>query len=101
MSSLLPLTTILYYYMFIYDILFYISVRLLEVFSPYPTLPPYQAFSLESKSVNNKCPRNKDCDIDQVNKDKCQYCWLQKCAAVGMGGESPNGAGMVLVVLPE
>ena len=34
--------------------------------------------------VNYQCPRNKNCVIDRVNRNRCQYCRLQKCLTLGM-----------------
>ena len=38
----------------------------------------------QSGPVNYQCPRNKQCVIDRVNRNRCQYCRLQKCLALGM-----------------
>nr|AAB35577.1 CHR3=DHR3 ecdysteroid receptor homolog [Chironomus tentans, prepupal, salivary gland, Peptide Partial, 29 aa] [Chironomus tentans] len=29
-------------------------------------------------------PRNKQCVVDRVNRNRCQYCRLQKCLKLGM-----------------
>lgn len=34
--------------------------------------------------VNYQCPRNKACVVDRVNRNRCQYCRLQKCLKLGM-----------------
>ncbi|XP_060076316.1 probable nuclear hormone receptor HR3 [Ylistrum balloti] len=38
--------------------------------------------------VNYQCPRNKNCVIDRVNRNRCQYCRLQKCIALGMSRDA-------------
>ncbi|XP_064596042.1 probable nuclear hormone receptor HR3 isoform X2 [Liolophura sinensis] len=38
--------------------------------------------------VNYQCPRNKNCLIDRVNRNRCQYCRLQKCIALGMSRDA-------------
>lgn len=38
--------------------------------------------------VNYQCPRNKNCVIDRVNRNRCQYCRLQKCLALGMSRDA-------------
>ncbi|KAL5020455.1 hypothetical protein ScPMuIL_003347 [Solemya velum] len=38
--------------------------------------------------VNYQCPRNKSCVIDRVNRNRCQYCRLQKCLALGMSRDA-------------
>lgn len=44
----------------------------------------------QSSVVNYQCPRNKNCIVDRVNRNRCQYCRLQKCLRLGMSrdGES-------------
>ncbi|CAG2068758.1 unnamed protein product, partial [Timema podura] len=44
----------------------------------------------QSSVVNYQCPRNKNCVVDRVNRNRCQYCRLQKCLRLGMSrdGES-------------
>ena len=37
--------------------------------------------------INYQCPRNKNCVIDRVNRNRCQYCRLQRCIALGMSRE--------------
>lgn len=34
--------------------------------------------------MNYQCPRNKQCVVDRVNRNRCQYCRLQKCLKLGM-----------------
>nr|AAC47163.1 hormone receptor 3 [Choristoneura fumiferana] len=38
----------------------------------------------QSTVVNYQCPRNKACVVDRVNRNRCQYCRLQKCLKLGM-----------------
>jgi len=38
--------------------------------------------------VNYQCPRTKNCVIDRVNRNRCQYCRLQKCLALGMSRDA-------------
>jgi len=38
----------------------------------------------QSSVVNYQCPRQKNCVVDRVNRNRCQYCRLQKCLALGM-----------------
>ena len=38
----------------------------------------------QSAVVNYQCPRNKNCVVDRVNRNRCQYCRLQKCLRLGM-----------------
>ena len=55
----------------------------------------FQGFFRRSQAgpVNYQCPRNKNCVIDRVNRNRCQYCRLQKCLALGM---SRDGKELVL-----
>jgi hypothetical protein len=46
----------------------------------------------QSSVVNYQCPRNKNCVVDRVNRNRCQYCRLQKCLRLGMSrdGKCPS-----------
>ncbi|XP_014012477.1 retinoic acid receptor alpha-A isoform X1 [Salmo salar] len=51
------------------------------------------------KSMVYTCHREKNCIINKVTRNRCQYCRLQKCLEVGMSKESPRSSskgGMVL-----
>ncbi|CAI9743226.1 probable nuclear hormone receptor HR3 [Octopus vulgaris] len=47
----------------------------------------------QSGPVNYQCPRNKACVIDRVNRNRCQYCRLQKCLVLGMSRDVSRFAG--------
>jgi len=38
----------------------------------------------QSSVVNYQCPRSKNCVVDRVNRNRCQFCRLQKCLRLGM-----------------
>ncbi|XP_072161489.1 probable nuclear hormone receptor HR3 isoform X3 [Bemisia tabaci] len=42
----------------------------------------------QSSLVNYQCPRNKNCVVDRVNRNRCQYCRLQKCLRLGMSRDA-------------
>ncbi|CAK9302701.1 unnamed protein product [Gordionus sp. m RMFG-2023] len=42
----------------------------------------------QSSVVSYQCPRQKCCMIDRVNRNRCQYCRLQKCIALGMSRDA-------------
>ncbi|XP_043287583.1 probable nuclear hormone receptor HR3 isoform X4 [Venturia canescens] len=42
----------------------------------------------QSAVVNYQCPRNKNCVVDRVNRNRCQYCRLQKCLRLGMSRDA-------------
>nr|QJE50398.1 HR3 nuclear receptor [Diaphanosoma celebensis] len=42
----------------------------------------------QSSVVNYQCPRQKNCVVDRVNRNRCQYCRLQKCIALGMSRDA-------------
>ncbi|XP_023216350.1 probable nuclear hormone receptor HR3 isoform X3 [Centruroides vittatus] len=42
----------------------------------------------QSGVVNYQCPRQKNCVVDRVNRNRCQYCRLQKCIALGMSRDA-------------
>ncbi|CAG0916231.1 unnamed protein product [Notodromas monacha] len=42
----------------------------------------------QSSVVNYQCPRQKNCVVDRVNRNRCQYCRLQKCLVLGMSRDA-------------
>ncbi|GAU92736.1 hypothetical protein RvY_04780 [Ramazzottius varieornatus] len=42
----------------------------------------------QSATVNYQCPRNRNCIVDRVNRNRCQYCRLQKCLRLGMSRDA-------------
>ncbi|CAB4054639.1 NR1F4 [Lepeophtheirus salmonis] len=42
----------------------------------------------KSSVVNYQCPRQKNCIVDRVNRNRCQFCRLQKCLALGMSRDA-------------
>ncbi|XP_028967517.1 probable nuclear hormone receptor HR3 [Galendromus occidentalis] len=42
----------------------------------------------QSSVVNYQCPRQKNCVVDRVNRNRCQYCRLQKCLSLGMSRDA-------------
>lgn len=42
----------------------------------------------QSAIVNYQCARQKNCIVDRVNRNRCQYCRLQKCMALGMSRDA-------------
>ncbi|XP_072050493.1 orphan steroid hormone receptor 2-like isoform X3 [Amphiura filiformis] len=42
------------------------------------------------KSLGYTCRGNKECPINKHHRNRCQYCRLQKCLAMGMKSDSPN-----------
>jgi len=38
--------------------------------------------------VNYQCPRQKNCIVDRVNRNRCQFCRLKKCLELGMSREA-------------
>ncbi|TKR89287.1 hypothetical protein L596_013415 [Steinernema carpocapsae] len=46
-----------------------------------------KGFFRRSQSLSNstyKCTRGQNCIVDRVNRNRCQYCRLQRCLKVGM-----------------
>nr|ASL70605.1 nuclear receptor [Brachionus koreanus] len=41
-----------------------------------------------STNVQYVCSRNKACIIDRLNRNRCQYCRLQKCLSLGMSKDA-------------
>lgn len=50
---------------------------------------PFQGFFRRSiqKNMVYTCHRDKNCQINKVTRNRCQYCRLQKCFEVGMSKE--------------
>ncbi|XP_015781040.1 probable nuclear hormone receptor HR3 [Tetranychus urticae] len=42
----------------------------------------------QSSSVNYQCPRQKNCVVDRINRNRCQYCRLKKCLTLGMSRDA-------------
>ena len=40
------------------------------------------------KDQGYRCRMNKDCDVNKNYRNRCQYCRLQKCLAMGMRSDS-------------
>ncbi|XP_070536082.1 nuclear receptor ROR-alpha A-like isoform X2 [Ptychodera flava] len=44
------------------------------------------------RCINNKadflCPRDKSCEVNRTNRNRCQYCRLQKCITLGMSKDA-------------
>lgn len=40
--------------------------------------------SIQQKIQYRPCTKNQQCMIQRVNRNRCQYCRLKKCIAVGM-----------------
>uniref|UniRef100_A0A8W7PYZ2 Probable nuclear hormone receptor HR3 n=1 Tax=Anopheles coluzzii TaxID=1518534 RepID=A0A8W7PYZ2_ANOCL len=52
----------------------------------------------QSSVVNYQCPRNKQCVVDRVNRNRCQYCRLQKCLKLGMSRDAPISNFSLLII---
>lgn len=53
----------------------------------HPPPPPIQGFfrrSIQQKIQYRPCTKNQQCSILRINRNRCQYCRLKKCIAVGM-----------------
>ncbi|XP_052822688.1 orphan steroid hormone receptor 2 isoform X2 [Octopus bimaculoides] len=42
------------------------------------------------KQLGYACRGNKDCPVTKMHRNRCQFCRLQKCLAVGMRSECPS-----------
>lgn len=42
----------------------------------------------QSGPMNYQCPRQKNCLVDRINRNRCQYCRLQKCLTLGMSRDA-------------
>ncbi|NXY11872.1 RARGA protein, partial [Pteruthius melanotis] len=46
------------------------------------------------KNMVYTCHRERNCQIDKVTRNRCQFCRLQKCFQVGMSKEGERGSGL-------
>ncbi|ODN04245.1 Ecdysone-inducible protein E75 [Orchesella cincta] len=46
--------------------------------------------SIQQKIQYRPCTKNQQCSILRVNRNRCQYCRLKKCIAVGMSRDAPT-----------
>uniref|UniRef100_A0ABI0NNF4 Retinoic acid receptor beta n=1 Tax=Bos taurus TaxID=9913 RepID=A0ABI0NNF4_BOVIN len=53
------------------------------------------------KNMIYTCHRDKNCVINKVTRNRCQYCRLQKCFEVGMSKEFSTHASMAPAILGE
>merc|ERR1712088_162914 len=44
------------------------------------------------KQLGYQCRGNKECEVTKHARNRCQYCRLQKCLAMGMRSDSPRVA---------
>lgn len=47
------------------------------------------------KDQGYKCRLTKDCDVNKNYRNRCQYCRLQKCLAMGMRSDTPRTSAQV------
>ncbi|KAI6178786.1 putative nuclear hormone receptor HR3 [Aphelenchoides besseyi] len=45
-------------------------------------------FRRSQSGVSYKCPRQSNCTIDRANRNRCQFCRLQKCLELGMSRDA-------------
>ncbi|KAJ6216870.1 hypothetical protein RDWZM_008027 [Blomia tropicalis] len=46
--------------------------------------------SIQQKIQYRPCTKNQQCSILRINRNRCQYCRLKKCIAVGMSRDVEN-----------
>ena len=51
------------------------------------------------KDQGYRCRMNKDCDVNKNYRNRCQYCRLQKCLAMGMRSDSKFEINKMKIVL--
>jgi RAR-related orphan receptor alpha len=42
----------------------------------------------QATNVSYQCPRSKNCVVDRVNRNRCQFCRLKKCMELGMSRDA-------------
>nr|CAG4643813.1 EOG090X036X [Lepidurus arcticus] len=51
-------------------------------------LPGFFRRSIQQKIQYRPCTKNQQCSILRINRNRCQYCRLKKCIAVGMSRDA-------------
>jgi len=51
------------------------------------------------KDQGYRCRMNKDCDVNKNYRNRCQYCRLQKCLAMGMRSDTPRSSSSAVPVM--
>ncbi|GBL94348.1 Ecdysone-induced protein 75B, isoforms C/D [Araneus ventricosus] len=46
--------------------------------------------SIQQKIQYRPCTKNQQCSILRINRNRCQYCRLKKCIAVGMSRDGKS-----------
>lgn len=54
------------------------------MFLPFDHFQGFFRRSIQQKIQYRPCTKNQQCMIQRVNRNRCQYCRLKKCIAVGM-----------------
>lgn len=49
--------------------------------------------SIQQKIQYRPCTKNQQCSILRINRNRCQYCRLKKCIAVGMSRDGKSNMG--------
>lgn len=74
-----------------------VGVRLVPAWGAGPCSLPHSPQGFFRRSIQKNmvytCHRDKNCQINKVTRNRCQYCRLQKCFEVGMSKEGEPGQG--------
>uniref|UniRef100_A0A182QZB5 Nuclear receptor domain-containing protein n=1 Tax=Anopheles farauti TaxID=69004 RepID=A0A182QZB5_9DIPT len=54
--------------------------------------------SIQQKIQYRPCTKNQQCSILRINRNRCQYCRLKKCIAVGMSRDDSYSLELVLLL---
>lgn len=57
--------------------------------------------SIQQKIQYRPCTKNQQCSILRINRNRCQYCRLKKCIAVGMSRDGKFNLILLLFLLPR
>lgn len=56
--------------------------------------------SIQQKIQYRPCTKNQQCSILRINRNRCQYCRLKKCIAVGMSRDGESFSTIAILPLP-
>lgn len=55
--------------------------------------------SIQQKIQYRPCTKNQQCSILRINRNRCQYCRLKKCIAVGMSRDGEYNLSIFFILV--
>ena len=64
------------------------SLKIQHIFNKLPCLLKGFFRRSQQNTTNYQCARQRNCIVDRVNRNRCQYCRLKKCIELGMSKDA-------------